>query len=79
MDTGSSFYIVISEEFAFGLQNKESSVTPGNLFGFAQTTDGRYVCSSNCVNDFPDEFAMLGELTVVPLSPLDFPPTPPIE
>lgn len=76
-----SFYIVIPEDFAFNLQSKRSMVNPASFFGFAQTIDGRYVCSSNCINDFPDEFALLGQtfdLSVITLDIEDFPQTPPI-
>lgn len=77
-----SFFIVIPRDFAFDLQSRESRVNPGSLFGFAQTIDGRYVCSSNCINDFPDEFALLGQnfdLSVITLEVEDFPQTPPIK
>jgi hypothetical protein len=45
-----------------GKKGKES------LFNYAITLDGKYVCSSNSVNDFPEEFDKLSPLTVVSLS-----------
>lgn len=77
MDT--FFYIIIPQEFAEDMAGTESTVKPGSFFGYAVTIDGRYVCSANSLDDFPNQFAELGEMTVVSLGSSDFPPTPPIE
>ena len=73
-----SFYIVINSDFADMMNGKESTINKGSFFGYSITTDGRYVCSSNTLDDFPEEFQMFTELNVIPLSTSDFPKSPPL-
>jgi hypothetical protein len=72
-------YVIIPQDFATAMQGKESPVTAGSLFGYAVTNDNRYVCSVNVLTDFPDDFASVGDLMVLPLNISDFPASPPIE
>ena len=64
------FYIIITQEFANSLEGIKGIE---GYFGYAITNDGRYVCSSNSVNDFPKQFASIVPLTVVALTLSDFP------
>lgn len=73
-----SYYILITSDFADMMYGKESTVNKCSFFGYSITTDGRYVCSPNSLNDFPEEFLIFSELTLIPLSISDFPKPPPL-
>jgi len=60
------------------MANKESIITLGNFFGYSVTLDNRFVTSNNSINDFPDDFVILGDLTLISLKASDFPVSDPI-
>ena len=66
MDT----YIVITKQFAEALKGIEGEESN---FGYAITKDGRYVCSVNSVNDYPEQFAAIEPYETVELGIDDFP------
>lgn len=70
------FYILITETFAKSMEGKQSPITPDIYFNYAITTDGRYVCSINSANDFPQDFEALGDLIVMSIRQDEFPPSP---
>ncbi len=77
-----SYYILITKEFAELMDGKKSKVWDNSYFGYTVTNDNRYVCSSNSVNDFPEDFETISPLSVIPLLYSDFPPAeeiPPAE
>lgn len=68
-------YVLLNKEFCEANQNAENST---GKFGFAVTTDGRYVASSQTISDFPELFQ--GELPfpgliIIELDVTDFPNT----
>lgn len=63
-------YIVLTEQFCLDHKDYIYGV---NQFGYAITTDGRYVASVNALNDFPELFEGM-TLEHVMLSQDDFPP-----
>ena len=63
-----SFYLVLTQAFC----EAHSTYQIGqSRFGYGITTDGRYVTSTNALNDFPELFS--GNEPIVKLSMSDFP------
>lgn len=68
-----NYYIIITAEWAAQMQGKK--VGP-NVFFAVQTSDLRWVVSSNALNDFPEHFAAYqsagNPITLVTLTSADF-------
>lgn len=64
-------YILITQEFAEAMDNKQSPINPNSTFGYGITTNGQYVTSLNSAVEFPQDF--IGAQTTIDLTRNDFP------
>lgn len=62
-------YYVLTQEFCETYDDHRKGC---NIFGWTNTADGRYVCSTNSSIDFPDLFAGKN-FPIVELTTADFP------
>lgn len=63
-------YVIIPGEFVLSMAGR----VKGNVeFAARQTTDGRWACAAQSVEDFKEEFSALGQLEIVELEASDFP------
>ena len=63
------WYVVLTPEFTQENNGKQFGV---NVFMSVQTKDGRWVTSSNALNEFPELFENVEELQTVQLSEDNF-------
>ena len=66
-------YLIVTDEFVSANDGAKNGC---NVLAFATTTDGRKVCSLNCVNEFPEIFNCIDPAHLFPfawLTPEDFP------
>lgn len=63
------FYLLLNQNFA---EENNLYKVGANVFKYSVTTDGRYICSTNALNEFPELFTEI-PLQIIQLTGADFP------
>lgn len=66
-----SFYLILTQDFCEAHIDYQIGAS---VFGYAVTTNGRYVCSTNALNEFPNIFTGDEEISKIYLSEFPAPP-----